>query len=81
MSSKPENGENFEITYDLHVFSGLLDMYFQFTERKTFSLLKMTHYERTPKYFLNEPLRNILSKSVRFFYNLLSSVNYDQTIR
>ena len=34
MSSKPENGENFEITYDLHMFSGLLDVYFQFTERK-----------------------------------------------
>ena len=35
MSSKPENGENFEIIYDLHMFSGLLDMYFQFTKGDT----------------------------------------------
>ena len=33
--SKPENGENFEIIYDLHMFSGLLDMYFQFAEGDT----------------------------------------------
>ena len=48
---------------------------------ETFSLLRMAHYEGTPKYFLNEPLRNILSKSIGFFVNLLSLINCDQTIR
>ena len=33
-SHNDDNWANFEITYDLHMFSGLLDMYLQFTERK-----------------------------------------------
>ena len=66
MSSKPENGENFEITYDLHVFSSLLDVYFQFTERK------LSVYQRW--HIMKEPLSIFwMSHSGTFSVNQLGS--------
>jgi len=42
--------------------------------------LQFTHNDTSQSIFLIEPLRHILSKSIRFFFYLLSSVNCDQIV-